>query len=398
MAGVYAQASDVLVLDSKIQQVSLDLSIEELLLRVSCCGWMRRVWTLLEGSLGSQKLCVQFLDGPRRLLDARVKLRNDWVARSFVTNSIFSDVGLFHDDLEFMRKAFNSPSYLPGDINAQSHAFGVALHGFIGRATSWKGDELICLAILLGLSPAAVREFRDTAVEDREFRFLSLWKNIPMGLLFCSGPKFEQPGYRWMRRDFWRARPYAYFRPARLRPDVGLEFTLPGFVMRPMLLPHHFFLFQNVANQQWYKATYDSAVANLPPSSEALEALGHTPGASSIGVICSTLKITRNTPNGLDRIPAALVSIYKRTNTTLRFLDLGRTAIYVRYICYVELTLPGPEEIEREKFRLGENSTGHIGQAEKATVHVGESLRNNLGLQTLRYFNQEWLEQTWYVS
>ena len=93
-----------------------------------------------------------------------------------------------------------------------------------------------------------------------------------------------------MHRDFWRASPYAHFRPARLRPDVGLEVTLPGFVLRPMLLPHHFFLFQNVAYQQWYKATYDDAVANLTPSSEALEALRHAPGTSSIGVICPTLK------------------------------------------------------------------------------------------------------------
>ena len=398
MAETYAQASNVLVLDSEIQQISLHLSVEELLLRVSCCGWMRRVWTLLEGSLGSQKLCVQFLDGALRLLDARIKLKNDWIARPIVTDSIPTDVGIFHDDLNFMRKAFNSTSYLPGDINAQSHAFGIALHGFIGRATSWKGDELICLAILLGLRPAAVTELQETAVENREFTFLSLWKNIPLGLLFCSGPKFEQPGYRWMRRDFWRARPYAYFRPARLRPDVGLEVTLPGFVLRPMLLPHHFFLFQNIANQQWYKATYDGAVADLPPSSEALEALGHAPVASPMGVICPTLKITRNTPHEIDKIPAALVSIYKRTNTTLNLLDVGRTAIYVRYICYIELTLPEPEEIERERFRLGENSSRYIGEAEKATVHVGESLRNKLGLQMLSEYNQEWLEQTWYVS
>ncbi|MDI1486488.1 MAG: hypothetical protein OHK93_005718 [Ramalina farinacea] len=398
MAETYAQASNVLVLDAELQQVSLDLSAEELLLRVSCCGWMRRVWTLLEGSLGSQRLCVQFLDGALRLSDARTKLRNDWIARPYITNSIPSDVGRFYDDLVFMRKAFNSTSYLPGDINAQSHAFGIALHGFIGRATSWKGDELICLALLLGLNPVAVTKLQESAVESREFAFLSLWENIPHGLLFCSGPKFEQPGYRWMRRDFWRARPYAYYRPARLRADVGLEVTLPGFVLKPMLLPHGFFLFQNIAKQQWYKATYDGAVADLPPSPKALEALGHAPGASQIGIICPTLKIMRNTPDQLDKIPAALVSIYKRTNTTLNLLDIGRTAIYVRYICYIDLTLPEPQEIERENSRHAQNSSRYIGEAEKATVHVGESLRNKLGLQMLSEYNQEWLEQTWYVS
>lgn len=398
MARTYSQASTVLVLDSEIQQVPLDLPPEELLVLVSCCGWMRRVWTLLEGSLGSQKLCVQFLNGTMNLVDAIKNLTRDWKTRSFVIDSIPTDVGKFHYDLGFMAKGFNSTNYLPGDINGQSHAFGVALYGFVGRATSWKGDELICLAILLGLSSAAVREIQETAVETRDFKLLSLWKNIPHGLIFCSGPKFEQPGYRWMRRDFWRTRPYAYYRPARLRPGVGLEVTLPGFVIAPMLLPRQFFLFQNVANQQWYKASYDNAVSNLPPSSHALKALGHTPGTSQFGIICPTLKITRNVPHEIDKIPAALVSIYKRTNTTLNFLDLGRTAFYTKYLCYVELTLPEPEDIENERLRHGEDWSTYTGQATKATVHVGESLRNRLRLQTLSEFKEEYLDQTWYVS
>ena len=398
MAKTYAQASTVLVLDSEIQQVSRNLPVEELLVRVSCCGWMRRVWTLLEGSLGSQKLYIQFNGGALSIVDARKKLTHDWNAKPFVTDAIPNDVGIFHYDLEFMRKAFNSTDYLPGDISNQSHAFGVALHGFIGRATSWKGDELICLAILLGLSPGAVGELQETAVERRESKLLSLLTNIPHGLLFCSGPKFEQPGYRWMRREFWRARPYAYHRPARLRPDVGLEVTLPGFVLTPMLLPRRCFFFQHVANRQWYKASYDAAVPNLPPPREALEALGHTPGTSHFGIVCPTLRITRNVPHEIDEIPAALVSIYKRTNTTLNFMDLGRTAIYARYVCYIELTLPEPEEIESERLGDVENSSPYIGMAEKATVHVGESLRRKLGLRVLSEYKEEYLDQTWYIS
>ncbi|MCJ1459404.1 hypothetical protein MMC28_009782 [Mycoblastus sanguinarius] len=398
MAKTYAQASFVLVLDSEVQQVSMQSSVEELLVRVSCSGWMRRVWTLLEGSLGSQKLCVQFLDGVLRLVDTRKKLAKDWMARTFVTDSIPIDAGIFHYDLEFMRKAFHSTTFLPGDINDQSHAFGVALHGFIGRATSWKGDELICLAILLGFSSSAVTEIQDTGAEDREFKLLSLSQNIPHGLLFCSGPKFEQPGYRWMRRDFWRARPYAYYRPARLRPDVGLEVTLPGFILAPMLLPQRFFLFQNVLNQQWYKASYDSVLSNFPTSLEALEALGHAPETSQYGIICPTLNITRNRPHDLDHIPAALVSIYKRRNTTLNFLDLGRTAIYTRYICYIELTMPEPDDIELERTRNGEGWSKYMGKAEKAAIHVGETFRKKLGLQILSEFKQEYLDQTWYVS
>ena len=398
MARTYAQASLVLVLDSELQQVSLTLPTPELLVYISCCGWMRRVWTLLEGSLGSQKLYVQLLEGAMSLVDAKKTLASEWASRTFVSDSIANDVGIFHYELEFMRKAFNSTNYLPSDINSQSHAFGVALHGFIGRATSWQGDEMICLAILLGVSSAGVAEIQGTAVEMRDLKILSLWRHIPHGLLFCSGPKFEQPGYRWMRREFWRVRPYAYYRPARLRPDVGLEVTLPGLVISPMLLPQGSFLFQNIKNQEWYKATYDRQIPNLPPSPEALKVLGHASNTSQFGIICPTLKIARNMPSEIDRIPAALVSIYKRMNTTLNFMDVGRTAIYTRYICYIDLELPGPEEIEAERLRNGESWSRYTGKAEKAPVHVGESLRTKFGLQTLNEYNQEYLDQTWYVS
>ena len=398
MARTYAKATSVLVLDTEIQQLPLGMPAEELLVRISCCGWMRRVWTLLEGSLGSQKLCVQVSGGALGLADLRTQLKSSWRAQLLVTDSIPIDVGLFHYDLEFMRKAFNATNIFPRDINSQSTAFGVALHGFIGRATSWKGDELICLAILLGRTPSAIEILQEVPAEDRDFKLLTLLDNIPHGLLFCQGPKFEQPGYRWMRRDFWRARPYHYYRPARLRPKVGLEITLPGFLIGPILLPRNFFLFENIRNQQWYKATYDSTLPNLRPSSDTLKALDHVPGSSQFGVICPTLNLTRNSPHQLDRIPAALVTIYKNSNRTLNVLDIGRTAIYARYICYVELTLPSTEEIESERSRHEGDWSRYMGQAQKASVHVGESLRNRFRMQTLNEYKEEYLEQTWYVS
>lgn len=165
-----------------------------------------------------------------------------------------------------------------------------------------------------------------------------------------------------------------------------------------MLLPQGFFLFQNILNGQWYKASYDSAISNLPPSAEALSTLGHTAEISRYGIICPTLKITRNNPREIDQIPAALVSIYKQTNSTLNIMDIGRTAIYTRYICYIMLTMPEAEDVEREKLKYGDDWARYMGRAEKATVHVGETLRRKLGLQFLTEYKYEYLDQTWYVS
>ena len=119
-----------------------------------------------------------------------------------------------------------------------------------------------------------------------------------------------------------------------------------GFVLTPILLPRQVFLFQNVANQQWYKAFYDNAIPNLPPSSKTLEALRYTPRISKLDIIYLTIKITRNMSHEIDNVPATLISVRKRTNTTLNLLDLSRTAIYTTYIYYVKLTLPESEEIE----------------------------------------------------
>ena len=94
-------------------------------------------------------------------------------------------------------------------------------------------------------------------------------------------------------------------------------------------------------------------LANLFLSASHLLTFGLEFESSKLGVICPTLKITHSGPRDIDRIPAALVSIYRQTNTTLDLLDTGRTTIYTRYISQVTLALPEVEEIEREKCRNG---------------------------------------------
>jgi hypothetical protein len=74
MRRTYEDATHVLVLDTSLRlQDSATLSPEELCVRIFACGWMRRLWTLQEGSLPSEKWRLWF-----QFRDRAVNLRPLW--------------------------------------------------------------------------------------------------------------------------------------------------------------------------------------------------------------------------------------------------------------------------------------------------------------------------------
>jgi len=77
MRRTYESARKVLVLDSELEVASIDTSPEELLMRISCCGWMRRLWTLQEGAL-AKELFFQFKERAAMIGDlAAESIKND---------------------------------------------------------------------------------------------------------------------------------------------------------------------------------------------------------------------------------------------------------------------------------------------------------------------------------
>lgn len=98
-----------------------------------------------------------------------------------------------------------------------------------GRATSKADDETLCLGGIMGVNIAQLLELHG---EERMKRFLSLLKSIPADLIFSTGSKLQQDGYRWApvsilnsllrnRRDTT----VVLATYGRLRPD-GLQVTL----------------------------------------------------------------------------------------------------------------------------------------------------------------------------
>jgi hypothetical protein len=62
MRETYDRALAVLVLDTYLQaQISRGLSSLELIMRVACAPWQRRLWTFQEGAL-ARRLLIQFKD------------------------------------------------------------------------------------------------------------------------------------------------------------------------------------------------------------------------------------------------------------------------------------------------------------------------------------------------
>ncbi|KAI9815455.1 MAG: hypothetical protein M1827_002589 [Pycnora praestabilis] len=146
---VYKDAKEVLVLDYELQHTSLDISREEILLRILFSRWLTRLWTLEEGVLGRSKLYFQFEDGtfrlpitqPRNLLYVRDYTENleDAIFDRLPPQSFFS-VG----DTDLAGHSDIKTSLLP--------KIASLLISISDRRTTKAADEPLCVASILSLS------------------------------------------------------------------------------------------------------------------------------------------------------------------------------------------------------------------------------------------------------
>lgn len=62
MRDIYDRARAVLIIDASLSTISCNAPAEEIMMRVTCSGWMRRLWTFQENVL-AKKLFAVFQDG-----------------------------------------------------------------------------------------------------------------------------------------------------------------------------------------------------------------------------------------------------------------------------------------------------------------------------------------------
>lgn len=186
MSEIYKSASNVLVLNAELMRhPSLHRSYTEIYTRISCSAWLRRLWTLQEAVLNHNTL-IQFFD--RALYAGRwsdlydqcdlAKKEKPWDLVSWECN----------------RCSLN----LLEEFSDWSHAQRTNLvwSALKFRTTSRRGDEPLCIAILLGLD---IDELQNTSEAGAVQKFWQLHGQfgVPAQVLFIPGRKLKDKGLGW---------------------------------------------------------------------------------------------------------------------------------------------------------------------------------------------------------
>lgn len=184
MASSYECADRVLVLDAELQAWPYTPATdEEAILRIVTSGWNTRVWTLSEGIL-PKRLVFKFSDTMFDYASSGDRLRSRMInglGRFEVLSAVL------YNDLKDMR-SINSLEAAQKLITAMSYTQT--------RRTSRPGDEIIPLAVLMGMN--GIEDIYDQPTWfGKMILFLQMMPELPLCVLFSSGPRLSETGFRW---------------------------------------------------------------------------------------------------------------------------------------------------------------------------------------------------------
>lgn len=184
MRDTYEKAACVLVLDSWLHtQPTAPITDCEIMMRIACCVWNRRLWTFQEGAL-AQKLIFKFAD---RLFDFE-----DAVARIYHDRDPVFDLTL---KTSIIKSSLDIRSF-----QRQKMEVALRIKTIISsvkfRSTSVASDEALCLGVMLNLD--VLRIIR--ASTKHEERMATLWRmlsEVPAELAIFDGRRLESEDLRW---------------------------------------------------------------------------------------------------------------------------------------------------------------------------------------------------------
>ncbi|KAL6243318.1 hypothetical protein RBB50_009870 [Rhinocladiella similis] len=211
MDRVYRGSASVLVLDSELLGTQSNASFEEQLVRLGCSSWVRRLWTLSE-AVNGPKVLLQFSDKAVDMMTDifdRLKFYPPFFA---LTQTVLIELTDFLWRVVLVKNPEGNPR-----ITAMWNACQY-------RSTSEHQDEAFCLATILGLD---TRPILQAPREDKWRTFLLQQRIFPKDLLFSSGPRVDQAGFRWAPRNFI-GRPATITATLLLSMGIG-EATPHGF-------------------------------------------------------------------------------------------------------------------------------------------------------------------------
>ena len=220
MRKVYQDAANVLVLDRSLQQCDGNASATECLFRTITSTWCSRLWTLQEANLAYE---THFA--------FKGKLREGFaLIREHLRETDFGD----HKPLVLMDMIQWMPHFeRSSDVKRMKVLFTALQY----RVTSWRYDEAICVAILLGQDPDPLLDPAVTPAT-RFTRLISQLQEVPADILFLKGEKLTIPGYRWspsslMVPDSDRFVPLSGDKTG-ITCSRGLWVAYPGILIKPL--------------------------------------------------------------------------------------------------------------------------------------------------------------------
>lgn len=274
MKRTYQQAEHVLVLDASLQAYNYQsLDAVEACARIFTSGWMRRLWTLQEGSL-AKRIWFQFRD-------SAVDLRSLWSALCRILTTEVGRKGLAFD-LLIVNTSLRTFFYRnPGDPTA-GPGVKILIDALQHRSVSVASDEPLLIGNLLNLD--VVRILQSPIELRMQMVWSQMWsvpRGIPQNILFHTGPKLATKGYHWAPATLLIPRDYQAAAMRTLREENytgipsldGLLVHLPGYVVSspkpPPGLPENPWnlfgalddkaLYMRDCNKNWYQATGTSS-------------------------------------------------------------------------------------------------------------------------------------------
>ncbi|KAK8112880.1 hypothetical protein PG984_013406 [Apiospora sp. TS-2023a] len=256
MKDTYANAYQVLILDAELEATPMR-DVSEMMMRISLSGWMRRLWTLQEGVLAT-RMYVKFKDGILDVASAKWVLDHPQVPSGVIPGltvthgTVLNQAARFYMNMSCLRRGvlgrergyepsmFGASRVLTAPDKAQverGQRGAAVMEAFIAsryRTTSRQADEYICLASLLGWDTSGLSS---VPVDQRMKYLLSKQDTLPQGILFASGPRMQDAGWRWAVTRFGHPRTHHHltapindFTLAH-RSDEGLTVEYPGFIL-----------------------------------------------------------------------------------------------------------------------------------------------------------------------
>ncbi|KAK0496942.1 hypothetical protein EDD18DRAFT_182173 [Armillaria luteobubalina] len=231
MAKTYKDALVVLVLDAGIRSCSVDAPVEEKLLRILTSAWMQRLWTLQEALL-AQKIFFELADSRLVSLEELVPWGEESCTMDGLKWLLLRELAPI---VIFSPAAPTEPVnhlFLP----KTSFDLGTIGHALVKRTTSRKEDETLAIASLLAVD---VSKLLDVSTQEERMKTLLLeLRFIPSGIIFSTGEKLTEPGFRWAPRSFLGQASPNTNRQALCTPN-GLAGKYPWFYFDETTMEHN---------------------------------------------------------------------------------------------------------------------------------------------------------------